>query len=104
MGVLVCFGGAILTLPRDRDHRKGSGATSRLPSNAVSSGNQPPSGLLDYPKTLADLLVQERLRAEQVAVEAAELAEAEVSHHPCGVQPHPLIFNTFSDWQPDYNF
>jgi hypothetical protein len=64
LGVLVCFGGASLCLSSTTGPERGR---KKNPFHTP----------MPYPKTLADLLVAERMRAEQIAVRASE--EAEVS-------------------------
>ena len=62
LGVLVCFGGASLCL------------NSTIGAERARKKN-PYHTPMPYPKTLADLLVAERMRAEQIAVRASEEAE-----------------------------
>ena len=63
LGVLVCFGGASLTLAGP------TGISLRSRKKSSSLSNMP------YPKTLADLLVAEKIRGEQLAIAASEEAE-----------------------------
>ena len=62
--MLVCFGGASLSLSTQLSHEGGR-------KKALHQTSMP------YPKTLADLMVAERMWSEQLALKAAE--EAEVS-------------------------
>jgi hypothetical protein len=63
--VLVCFGGASLCLSSTTGPERGR---KKNPFHTP----------MPYPKTLADLLVAERMRAEQIAVRASEEAEVSV--------------------------
>ena len=67
LGILVCFGGASLSMADP------SSTGLRAKKNVFSLVHMP------YPKTLADLLVAERARAEQLAVRTSEEAEVRCS-------------------------
>ena len=74
----MCYGGAILSLsPVEADVE----AAERSPrvdvtSTTLKSSNRASQSALPYPKTYADLQVAERMRMEQLAIEAAEEAVA----------------------------
>ena len=68
LGVLLCFGGATLHLPTD--------TPKHTVTAAAPTPTAPAAQPTDYPKSLADYLVQARMRAEQAASQAA-LAEEE---------------------------
>lgn len=67
LGVLVCFGGASLSLSTQLLNHEGS----RKKAVSLHQTSMP------YPKTLADLMVAERMWSEQLALKAIE--EAQVS-------------------------
>lgn len=63
LGFLLCFGGASLSLADPSC----TGLRSKKSTSALVH--------MPYPKTLADLLVAERIRAEQLTIRASEEAE-----------------------------
>ena len=75
LGVLLCFGGATLHLPKDTPKHTTAAATAPTPTSAPTP-TAPAAQPTEYPKSLADYLVQARMRAEQAATQAA-LAEEE---------------------------
>jgi hypothetical protein len=78
LGVLVCYGGAILSLsPVEEDVDAGERSPRvDVTSTTLKGSSRVAPSALPYPKTYADLQVAERMRMEQLAIEVAEEAAA----------------------------